>query len=557
MTENGDRHVIVFNGEVYNHIELRLELESLGHVFTGHSDTEVVLKAYIQWGAACLKRFNGMFAFAIFEKRREGYPPKIFLARDRAGKKPLYYKHEKNEFWFASELKAFEKDHTVDLQSLNYYLALGYVPYDRCIAKGFRKLKPAHAAELDLSINTFRTWCYWSLPGNLPDYEVSGEDIAHHSLSLLEDSVRLRLRSDVPVGIFLSGGLDSSLITAVAAKVSSRPVRTFTISVPGTSFDEVQHAKKIAEYFGTEHHVLPLQKPSINILDDLVPFIDEPLADSSILPTFLVSRMTADYVKVSLGGDGGDELFGGYYHYQDPMIDQARIGWVPGCFFRAAGHLASKLPAGVRGRNRISSLRGGPLQSMIWGGPYFDVTLRKRLFQADAIYALGSDINAPERSILALMAQGRDPVDSMTRSDFNGLLPDDYLVKVDRSSMAASLEVRSPFLDYRLIEFTFERIPSAWKLNANERRRIQIIMAGKTLPRDYELKRKQGFSVPMDEWLRTVGPSYLIKSSLNGVLSEEYIDSLIQGHQKGRTNGARLFALIMLELGVQNIGLSV
>jgi asparagine synthase (glutamine-hydrolysing) len=557
MTEKGDRYVIVFNGEVYNHIELRLELESLGHVFTGHSDTEVVLKAYIQWGAACLKRFNGMFAFAIFDKGSDGRPPKIFLARDRAGKKPLYYKHDNKGFWFASELKSFAKGHTIDLQALNYYLAFGYIPDDRCIAKGFRKLRPAHAAEMDLSDNSFRTWSYWSLPGNRPDDRASGEDIANYSLSLLEDSVRLRLRSDVPVGIFLSGGLDSSLVTAVAAKVSSNPVKTFTISVPGPRFDEAPHAKKIADYFGTEHHVLPLEKPSLNMLDDFVPFIDEPLADSSVLPTFLVSRLTADHVKVALGGDGGDELFGGYLHYQSVMYDQAILGWAPHSFFRAVAYITSKLPAGVPGRNRISSLRGGPLQSMAWGGPYFDVTLRKRLLQTEVMNALGNDISAPERSILTLLSQGIDPIDNITRSDFKGLLPDDYLVKVDRSSMAVSLEVRSPFLDYRLVEFCFEKIPSTWKLNKDERRRIQNIMARKILPDNYDLERKQGFSVPMDEWLRAFIPSSLKKSSLNGVLSQEYVDSLIKGLQKGRTNGARLFALMMLELSVQNIGLSV
>ncbi len=557
MTVDKDHYVIVFNGEVYNHVELRRELETLGHKFTGRSDTEVVLKAYIHWGPDCVKRFNGMFVFAIFEKKRDNHPSKLFLARDRVGKKPLYYLHDNKGFWFGSELKAFGKGHKIDLLSLNYYLALGYIPHDHCIVKGFQKLQPAHAAELNLSDNTLRTWKYWSLPMNLPDNEASGEELADHSLSILEDSVRLRLRSDVPVGIFLSGGLDSSMVTAMAARVSSKPVKTFTITLPGSPLDESRHATKIAEYFETEHHVLPLRKPSLDLLDDFIPFIDEPLADSSILPTFLVSRMTADHLKVALGGDGGDELFGGYHHYQTSMSDQMRIGWIPGCLYKLAGNIASQLPAGIPGRNRISSLCGGPLQSMVWGGPYFDITLRRRLLQADVIDVLGSDINAPELSILSLISQGSDPVDSMTRSDFNSLLPDDYLVKVDRSSMAVSLEVRSPFLDYRLVEFSFEKIPSTWKLKGRECRRIQNIMAKKILPNDYELNRKQGFSIPMDEWLRAVVPSCLTKSSLNNVISEEYIASLIKGHQNGRTNGARLFSLMMLELSVQNIGLSV
>ena len=549
------RCVIVYNGEIYNYRELRAELQRMGHQFHSDGDTEVVLAAYMEWGWDCVVRFNGMFAFAIYDAGNGSTQELLFVARDRVGKKPFYYHHSGREFEFASELKAISNKDGIDLQALNYYLALGYIPFDRCIVKGVKKLLPAHAGVFEVATGAFRTWRYWNLPENAPAEGVKGEQLAEESWELLKDSVRLRLRSDVPVGVFLSGGLDSSLVTAAAVAVSAQPIKTFTIAVPGSKLDESEYARLIAEYFGTEHYVLELPKASLDVLDEFAPFVDEPLADSSILPTYLVSKLTVEHVKVALGGDGGDELYGGYGYYQAPLLDMVRFGWLPGWLLSSVARLAGKLPAGIRGRNRIASLRGGLAHAHIWGSPYFDVELRKRILHPDIIGELGGDLALPERSLIGLMGEGVDLVDSLVRTDFNSILPDDFLVKVDRASMANSLEVRTPFLDYRMVEHAFGKIPSFWKVNRSERRRLQNRMAKKYLPKAFELNRKQGFSIPMDDWMRKSNIRDRLEDCPVDFINRNELDKLIRGLSRGRANGARLFALMMLAICQKNLKL--
>jgi len=338
------------------------------------------------------------------------------------------------------------------------------------------------------------------------------------------------------------------LITAAATKVCDTPVKTFTIGVPGSTMDETVYAKQISDAFSTTHHVLQIEKPSLDLLDDLAPFIDEPIADSSILPSFLISRLTRQYVTVALGGDGGDELFGGYRHYQDILRDTKLLNWLPNFAFRYMSGLAAQLPAGIPGRNRITSLRNGPGQSGIWGTPFFDIDLRRLVLNNDMLDLLGEGLPAPEYRSVASLQTTNDLVDGLTRMDFQQLLPDGYLVKVDRASMANSLEVRTPFLDHRLIEFAFSRIPSEWKCNLTERRRVQNLMAKKYLPKDFELNRKQGFSVPMDAWMREAPMDQLIEEISPDIFNVNFIKDLVVGQRRGRTNGARLFALMMLNL---------
>jgi asparagine synthase (glutamine-hydrolysing) len=540
--------IIVFNGEIYNYLELREELRREGFSFRTDGDTEVLLASYQRWGFECLDRLNGMFAFAILDKRNGLGREQLFVARDRAGEKPLYYRLSRKKFEFASELKGLRHSQRFDLNGLNHYLALGYVPGDLCISEGVQKLPPAVAGVFDIREGKFRTWKYWSLPKQerQSSERIDGEELAEEAWSLLLESTKLRLRSDVPTGVFLSGGLDSSLVTAAAAQVSNDAVKTFTIGVPGSPLDETKHAQQIADALDTDHHVLPLEKPSLDILDDLTPFIDEPIADSSILPTFMVSRLTRSHVTVALGGDGGDELFGGYHHYQNTLRDMNSLGKIPISVLKMVSRFASLLPAGVRGRNKLASQRAGASQSGIWGSAYFDVDLRRKLLKSDVVHHLSDDIQEPEFRSLALMQDSHDVLDGMTRLDFQQLLPDDYLVKVDRASMANSLEVRTPFLDHRLIEFAFNKIPSDWKCTVTERRRVQNIMAKKYLPKGFELNRKQGFSVPMDEWLRNTDLDRLVETLPREIFNIGYVKDLISGHLRGRTNGARLFALIML-----------
>lgn len=557
MSSEDGRCTIVYNGEVYNFGGLRRELEKTGCRFTGRSDTEVVLAAYRVWGEECVTRFNGMFALAIYDKGTKDQPPSLFLARDRAGKKPLYYLHGTRSFRFASELKALNAKSGIDARALNYYLALGYVPQDLCLALGVKKLPPACAARLDLHDHSLRVWRYWQLPDSAPDKdEADGDEIADQVQSLLDDAVSLRLISDVPVGVLLSGGLDSSLILASAARQSSLPVKTFTISLPGSRLDESASARSVADYYGTEHHVLEASTPSMAVIDEMTPFVDEPLGDSSILPSFMISRLARRHVTVALGGDGGDELFGGYTGYARSLIDQARIGRLPGSLLKAVSMAAARLPAGLRGRNRVRSLKEGALRQIIWDTPFFDVTLRCRIMNRMYAESLDSEMEAPERLLARLFDSGKDTVDSMTRMHFGSILPDDFLVKVDRAAMAHGLEMRTPFLDYRLVEFAFSAIPSRWKVAGRESRRVQRILARRRLPHDLDTGRKQGFSVPLDDWLRTDRCDTVREWSayLPPCINRKEIDDLIQGEMKGRANGSRLFALLMLAIAARNNG---
>lgn len=553
VSPNGEC-AIVFNGEIYNFKEVRSELEQLGFRFSSSGDTEVVLTAYRAWGEACLQHLNGMFAFAIFDRQGSGAHGSIFVARDRSGEKPFYYSHSIGAFSFASELKAISCDGRVDLQALNFYLALGYVPADRCLFQGVNKLPPAHCGRLDLATGELFIRRYWSLPENRPDAKAGGSELAAEAGNLIRDSVRLRLVADVPVGVLLSGGLDSSLVAAAAAQVSSKPVETFTISLPGSSLDEAEHAQKVASYFGTRHHVLPLDKPSLGHLDQMAPFIDEPIADSSLLPAWLVFGLARKQVTVALGGDGGDELFGGYSDYVTSLADQRRWGWVPAPVLTALAGMAGQLPAGLRGRNRLASLRKGPLRQMIWGRPYFDTQLRQRVLTSAAVAELGGSLDTPEVFLSLLFDQGTDPVDSMTRTHFGSILPDDFLVKVDRASMMHSLEVRAPLLDHRLIEFAFAKVPSEWKVQGGESRRLQRLLAHQWLPCDLDVKRKQGFSIPINEWLRYEGEQALMArmEGLPEVIDMKEVHALVRGHLLGRANGGRLFALIMLATAMRN-----
>lgn len=555
MSSKDGRYTIVFNGELYNFAELRSELLALGHHFTSTGDTEVLLTAYAVWGEGCLERFNGMFAFAIHDRGTSSVRPSLFFARDRAGEKPFYFSHSRREFGFASELKALAHGRSINLQALNHYLALGYVPADLCLFEGVHKLPPAHCARLDLSTRELTTRRYWALPHNRPSTPADGEALADEAGALIEDSVRLRLVADVPVGVLLSGGLDSSLVVGAAARVSSSPVETFTIALPGSPLDEAHHAQRVATHFGTRHHVLPLADASLHLLDGLAPFIDEPIADSSILPAWLVFGLARKQVTVALGGDGGDELFGGYSDYTTSLADAQRWGRVPPVVLRAVASAAAALPAGVRGRNRVASLRGGPLQQMIWGRPYFDQALRRRILRTDAGAALNSELGAPEAFLLGLFHQGEDAVDAMTRTHFGSILPDDFLVKVDRASMAHSLEVRAPFLDHRLIEFAFGRVPAQWKVSGGESRRLQRILGRRWLPKELDINRKQGFSIPVNEWLRSEGERGLMArmEGLPEVIDLDEVHRLVRGHLNGRANGARLFALLMLAIALRNL----
>ncbi len=553
---------IVFNGEIYNFQEIREELEELGHRFVTRSDTEVILKAYAQWGTECLARLNGMFAFGIYDARTH----QVFLARDRVGKKPLYYVERPGYFAFASELKALLADEAqfygIDLNGLNFYFAYGYIPDGGCILKDIRKLPPAHALRYDVRTGRTEAWRYWTPPPPCAQEKpLDGEALVCELERLLMDSVRLRMISDVPLGVLLSGGVDSSLIVAAAAAQSPRPIQTFTIAFPGEEvYDESPRARRIAAHFDTEHHELEAGPSGPDLLREMARQFDEPLADSSLLPTFLVSRLTRQHVTVALGGDGGDEMFGGYSHYARAEEMARRYGWAPPPFWRWVASAAARLPPGIRGRSHCVSLRGGPFQTAIYGTPYFDLALRRRVFQREAFLSLRGGLDVPERFKTGLWQIQETGLDAMMRLDFETYLPDDILFKVDRASMKVALEVRAPWLDYRIAEFAFGRVPLEWKVREGVTRRLQRALARRLLPANADLDRKQGFSIPLAKWMAGSWKPFiepLLREATAPHVDWGFALRLWQGQQRGRSNGARLFALLMYELWWQTYGRQV
>ncbi len=543
---------IVFNGEIYNFSELRAELKALGHCFRSHSDTEVILEAYDRWGVECLSHFNGMFAFALFDERKQ----QVFLARDRAGEKPLFLYHVPGELRFASELKALMVDprlpRRISAEALDCYLAIGFVPGDRCMLQGFAKLPPAHAMTFSLLSGKTHTWRYWRLPEaralstSAVISPAQSEALLVELENLLQDSVRRQLVADVPVGIMLSGGVDSSLITAMAARVNPK-VKTFTIGFPGHGAqDETEHARLIARHFATEHIELMAEPATADLMPLLARQFDEPMVDSSMLPTFLVSRLMRQHCTVALSGDGGDELFGGYGHYSRLLWMCSRTGSIPLPLRRALALGAEKLlPVGIKGRDWLLNLstdlqHGLPLFARI-----FDATTRRRLM-SDSLWSTPADA-----LIQALVPLNSDPLLRATSMDFQNYLAEDILVKVDRASMLNSLEVRAPLLDSRLIEFAFGKVPSQLKATQHEKKILLKRLTERLLPPGFDRQRKQGFSIPLAKWLEAGPFRELFWSVLTDpqcLFDRHTVQGLLRGQDQGRSNSERLFALVQFEL---------
>jgi asparagine synthase (glutamine-hydrolysing) len=546
---------IVFNGEIYNFADLRDELIAKGHGFRSHSDTEVILAAYREWGTECLARFNGMFAFALFDARQQS----VFLARDRAGEKPLFYHQAKGVLRFASELKALLADPAlpcrIDPAALDFYLAMGYVPGDRCMLQGFNKLPPAHALLFDLQTGQAKIWRYWQLPEleAASSRPVDEAALLDELEALLEDAVRRQMVADVPVGVLLSGGVDSSLITAMAVRSSSQ-VQTFTIGFPGHGkLDETEHARLVARHFGTRHTELMAEPATADLLPRLARQFDEPMVDSSMIPTFLVSQLVRQHCTVALGGDGGDELFGGYGHYSRLQWMQKKLGSIPRPLRNGIALAAEKLlPVGVKGRNWLQGLgvdldKGLPLIASC-----FDATTRGRLLAAQ------SGWHAQAENVLrSRVPVHPDLLQRATRMDFANYLAEDILVKVDRASMLNSLELRAPLLDYRLTEFAFGKVPSHLKATAQDKKILLKRLTARVLPPEFDRQRKQGFSIPLAEWLKGGAFRALFQEVLRDPgcsFDARTVDSLLRGQDKGRSNGERLFALVLFELWRREYG---
>ena len=559
MRDNARGLTIAFNGEIYNFRELRAELEQRGYAFRSHSDTEVLLAAYDAWGKDCLARLNGMFAFALYDARQQT----VFMARDRAGEKPLFYHLTRGTLHFASELKALFADPSlprrIDPESLDCYLAMGYVPGDRCILQGYNKLPPAHTLLFDLNNGTVKVWRYWQVPDLTPEAaagKVNELGLLDELEALLEDSVRQQLVADVPVGVLLSGGVDSSLITAMAVRASTK-VKTFTIGFPGHgALDETEHARLIARHFGTVHTELVAQPTTADLIPRLARHFDEPMVDSSMIPTLLVSQLVRQHCTVALGGDGGDELFGGYGHHSRLLWMQQRLALAPFPLRAVVATAAERLlPVGLKGRNWLQGLGVDLKYGLPLIANHFDASTRRQLMSHQDGWTL-----AAEQIRRGRVPAHTDLLQRATRMDFQDYLAEDILVKVDRASMMNSLEVRAPMLDYRLIEFAFAKVPSHLKATPQDKKILLKRLTARVLPPEFDRQRKQGFSIPLAEWLGA-GP---FRELFHQVLLDEQclfdrdaVSGLLKGQDLGRSNGERLFALVLFELWRREYGITI
>ena len=491
--------VVVFNGEIYNHDELRQELAPSGVRFVGRSDTEVLLAAYDAWGEQCVERLRGMFAFAIYDQARNV----LFMARDRAGEKPLYWARHRGGLVFASELKALLADpqfpRRLSPEGLAYYLSFGYVPAEKCILEGVHKLQAAHCLSWPLSSGQPVLRRYWDLPDAQADESVSVDELTGELKQLLTRAVSEQLIADVPLAVLLSGGVDSSLVTAIAAQVSTHRVRTFTVTLPDDpQLDEARFARAVASHLGTEHVELPLDQSSVDLIEKLAAQYDEPIADSSMIPTYLLARTVSRHCKVVLGGDGGDELFGGYRSYQSGLRRDQLQRNLPAFVRAAIAGAARSLPNGAKGRNSLLALEGTMAESIAQSAVWTDASVFAGTSPWLAAHFTGQPPKSWRRD---LVETARQLPGAAMAADFRSYLPEDILVKVDRAAMLCSLEVRAPFLDQRVIEFAYQRVPNRLRVNASERKILLKNLARQLLPPELDIDRKQGFTIPISKWL--------------------------------------------------------
>jgi asparagine synthase (glutamine-hydrolysing) len=569
---------IAFNGEVYNYRELKPELESLGHRFQTASDTECIVHAYEQWGRDCVHHLRGMFAFAIWDEREQ----RLFLARDRMGQKPLVYRLAQGRLVFASELKALLQipgsPREVDPQAVADFVALQYVPHPRTMLRGYHKLPPGHWAEFDGTTGDLIVRRYWHAPFARPPgffeqaaaeeaplpcggVAATKSDISSNLRRTLTEAVRLRMRSDVPFGAFLSGGVDSTIITGLMQQQSEQKVKTFSIGFSVKQFDERSYAREAATSLGTEHHEFVVDPSAVEMLPRLTWNYDEPFADSSAIPTMYLSQLTRQQVTVALTGDGGDELFAGYDRYRAVEL-AARIDRWP-WLLRAplTSSIWQSLPASVRqksGLRRIkrflAALGQSPERRYANWISIFDDTTRAALFSREFAETLQGYDGASFLMQAYRNCAEADFVQRTTCVDMESYLPCDILTKVDIASMAFSLEARSPFMDHRVVELA-ARIPRSFKLHKRHGKQILIETFRDLLPPSIQTRPKMGFGVPLDHWFRHELREMMTDTLLDSrTLGRGYFDPvtvrrLVDEHTSSQwDHSSRLWLLLVFEL---------
>jgi asparagine synthase (glutamine-hydrolysing) len=551
---------IVFNGEIYNFQQLRAELDRFGHTFNSQTDTEVIVHAYEQWGTDCLRKLRGMFAFAIWDQQKR----RLFLARDRVGKKPLYYTDNGRCFAFASELQGLlqnpEVQRDVDLEAVDSYLSWGYVPAPQTGFKNVSKLPPAHFLVLNVGRDRTETHVerYWDLRYT-PKLTITEAEAGESLREKLAEAVRYRLISDVPLGAFLSGGIDSSIVVGLMAQVSGAPVKTFSIGFDDHDYNELRFARAIAARWGTDHTELIVEPDELAVLPKLVRHYGEPYADSSAVPTFYVSKMTRSGVTVALNGDGGDESFAGYDRYAATRIAD-RIGSL-GLFGSAAAALAKFLPDSIDPKNRVRRAKRflsvayekRPVRYGNWVS-YFTAAAKGKLYAPYFADAVASKNGWRWMEDLWQGVCDLESVDAAMAVDIKSYLPYDLLTKVDIASMANGLEARSPFLDHVVMEFAAQ-LPTHLKLHGRQSKYLLKKTFADLLPTENVKRRKMGFGVPISKWLRTSSRELLQDTLLShragerGYFKPDRVEYLVREHVAARADHSfQLWNLLMLEL---------
>jgi asparagine synthase (glutamine-hydrolysing) len=559
--------VVVYNGEIYNYGDLIPELTSLGHVFRTRSDTEVIVHAWEQWGEACVDRFRGMFAFALWDEKRQT----LFLARDRLGVKPLYYAALPDGTWvFGSELKSLLAHggirRELDPRSVEDYFTLGYVPEPRTIFTSALKLPPAHTLTLRRGQPAPAPRRYWevSFSGGNP---ISADDAQVELIERLKESVKLRMISEVPLGAFLSGGVDSSAVVAMMAGQSNGPVNTCSISFDDPKYDETQFAQQVAERYRTRHFVDHVQTDDFDLIDTLAALYDEPYADSSAIPTYRVCQLARKHVTVALSGDGGDETFGGYRRYQLHLGEEKLRSALPlglrQPLFGTLGRLYPKAdwaPRFVRAKSTFQALARNSVEAYMHSVSIFRDDMRPQLYSESFKRQLAGYRTADLFHEHASRAQTDDPLSLIQYLDIQTYLVGDINTKVDRASMAHALEVREPLMDHQLVEWV-AGLNSNLKIRGGESKWLLKKAMEPHLPNEVMYRPKMGFAVPLMRWFR--GPlrdrvrSALLDGELGktGFFERRYLEHMVDAHTSGRRDySSPLWSLLMFEAFLRRVG---
>ena len=543
---------IVFNGEIYNYRELRRDLERNGHTFRTDSDTETIVHLYEDLGARCVERLRGMLGFAIWDERRR----QLLIARDRLGIKPMYYAERNGELVFSSELKPILTlggiPRTIDWGAANHLFTFLSTPSDQSIVHGVKKLEPACVAigtpGQPLAIDK-----YWDVTFE-PNNSATEAELVEQLRALLVESVTLHQVSDVPVGAFLSGGLDSSAVVALMAKPAAGRLKTFSIGFAESDFNELQYARDVASQFGTDHHDLVLRPDVVSIVEDLTWYLDEPFGDTSAIPTYMVSKLASEHVKVVLSGDGGDELFAGYDKYVTEARERQRDR-LPRPLRALAGTIGRVIPEGVSGRRFLTHLALDGPQRYLDASTLFGGEDLRKLFQPDAYRRLAQHDPLAE-SLAALQHGGADWLASAQYRDLHTYLPLDILTKVDRATMAHSLEARPPLLDHRLVEFA-ATVPARFRLRDGTTKYLFKQAMRGILPDAIIDRQKRGFAVPLATWFRGDLAGFARDLLLStrcrerGFFDTRYIERLLALNERGRNLDLQLWTVMSFELWCQ------